>query len=315
MDIKEKESKKQERTQKLYNEQHKIENGEVYKRCNSHKEFFPNEDEWSPCTEEYFYKNKINGLDGLYPYCKKCSIKKMQGWRKDNPEKYKLDNAEYKKNHHEEVIEFTKNWRKENDQHVKDYIKQYQLDNTEKLRGYGLNRAIKNHDITSTEWISCKEYFKNEEGIYICAYCGLPITEHYNMRKGISKLFDLHKEHVDDDGLNDLSNCVPSCVSCNSQKWNFDMEEWYQQQDFFSNDRLNKIYKWINEDCKQFYIEKQEFPYIIKRKRNEDNKTYHSELWSKDEKGKLLECLGIAENKKGLNIYIKKYYNNYSNNN
>lgn len=31
---------------------------------------------------------------------------------------------------------------------------------------------------------------------------------------------DLHKEHVNDDGANDLSNCVPACYSSTAKNGN-----------------------------------------------------------------------------------------------
>lgn len=63
------------------------------------------------------------------------------------------------------------------------------------------------------------------------------------------KQFDLHKEHVDDSGANDLSNCVPSCQSCNSSKNIFSLEEWYTEDNLnFTEERLSKIYRWLNED-------------------------------------------------------------------
>ena len=38
-----------------------------------------------PTTKEYFYENKSNKVDGLFPYCKRCSSLKSQNWQKDNP--------------------------------------------------------------------------------------------------------------------------------------------------------------------------------------------------------------------------------------
>lgn len=55
----------------------------------------------------------------------------------------------------------------------------------------------------------------------------------------------LHKEHVDHEGANDLSNCIPACKTCNSHKWEFDMESWYRNYEHFSEERLNKIKEWL----------------------------------------------------------------------
>lgn len=66
------------------------------------------------------------------------------------------------------------------------------------------------------------------------------------------RLYDLHKEHVEDEGANDLSNCVPSCGNCNSQKWKYDFKEWYKSQEFYDERRYNLIITWIGEDFKKY---------------------------------------------------------------
>jgi hypothetical protein len=65
----------------------------------------------------------------------------------------------------------------------------------------------------------------------------------------------LHKEHVNCNGEGNLSNCVPSCKSCNCSKHTDNMEEWYRKQTFFSEDKLDKIHKWINIDYQQYIQE------------------------------------------------------------
>ncbi len=68
---------------------------------------------------------------------------------------------------------------------------------------------------------------------------------------GELKNFDLHKEHVNHNGANDLSNCVPACYSCNSKKWIYEFEDWYNEgNEIFSQYRLDKIYKWLSNDYK-----------------------------------------------------------------
>jgi len=55
----------------------------------------------------------------------------------------------------------------------------------------------------------------------------------------------LHKEHVDDNGANDLSNCVPSCQSCNSTKNLKTLEEIIELKiiEKFTQEKYNKINK------------------------------------------------------------------------
>ena len=168
-------------------------NGVLYKKCTKHNLYFPEEDEWFPCTKEYFYKVNTNKTDGLFPYGK------VKEWIKNNPDK---------------------------------------------LKGYVANHQ--SHNITKKEWEYCKQYFN-----YECAYCGLPLSEHYRKYKGERIKSDFHKEHVDHNGTNDLSNCIPSCTSCNSQKWKFELDTFYNESNGnYTQERYDKIKQWLNEDYK-----------------------------------------------------------------
>lgn len=65
----------------------------------------------------------------------------------------------------------------------------------------------------------------------------------------------MHKEHVIDDGSNKLDNCVPACKDCNGHKWEYPLENWYNDNNpFFSQEKLDKINKWTNEDYKLYII-------------------------------------------------------------
>lgn len=126
---------------------------------------------------------------------------------------------------------------------------EWQRNNKDKLKKY--NSQHKNHEITNDEWEDCKNYF-----YYRCAYCGLPIEEHFVPFNGEIIHSDFHKEHVNHNGENDLSNCVPSCKSCNCSKWTYSLEEWYTVKNkHFNEQRLSKISKWIKIDY-QKYINK-----------------------------------------------------------
>jgi hypothetical protein len=126
---------------------------------------------------------------------------------------------------------------------AKGVYREWQRNNTDKIKEYNNNH--RKHDISKKEWEYCKKYFE-----YECAYCG--ITE-----KQAKKLYKqgLHKEHVEHYGSNNLSNCVPSCKICNSSKRKAELNIWYNKQEFFKQDRLDKIIKWVTEDYKE-YIER-----------------------------------------------------------
>ncbi|MGG0667773.1 HNH endonuclease [Lederbergia citrisecunda] len=192
-----------------------------------------------------FYSRKASNIskgDYIYyhPQCKKCSIERSWEWQKKNPEK----KYEYNKKRREENPEYYKwyrdNYYNNNREKVLEDYRRWQRENRDKIREYGSSRwQNKKHEISNDEWESCKLYFNTS-----CAYCGMALDEHLEVFKT-----DLHKEHVDHDGANDLSNCVPSCKRRNSSKWTFSFSEWYDETNpFYDGERLLKIVTWLNED-------------------------------------------------------------------
>lgn len=206
-----------------------------------------------PTTVEYFYKNKSSS-DGLHSWCKECTKKRASKWQKDNPERYK----EIRKGTEEKPR--TKLLKREMNQRLlkEGKRKDWQNNNKDKISEYVRNkRENKTHNISNEEWENCKNYFH-----YRCAYCGLAIEEHYIRFKGQIRLGDFHREHVDDKGANDLSNCIPACKSCNSKKNILTLDEWYSNENelcgCYSFERLLKIFKWLKEDYKQYIKNYQE---------------------------------------------------------
>lgn len=48
-------------------------------------------------------------------------------------------------------------------------------------------------------------------------------------------------------GSSNRNNLIPCCRRCNSNKASSKMEDWYQQQDYFTDVRMSKIQAWINQ--------------------------------------------------------------------
>lgn len=93
-------------------------------------------------------------------------------------------------------------------------------------------RGEENPDFTHQEWKECLIFFSGE-----CAYCG------GTPRKG-QRLTRDHLEPVSHGGRTIQSNIVPACGSCNSSKGAEDFRDWFMKQPFFSQERLNRIFKW-----------------------------------------------------------------------
>jgi HNH endonuclease len=233
----EKQRRKEQRRKDKWNREHKDIKGIDHKLCSECKE-------WKPSDSDNFYKNKANSIDGLHLCCKKCAVKKSISWNINNPEKVRKyaresvkrpDRLPYVKEQKRRYIERGKR-------------AEWERNNREKLRQYSEHKRLNGtHIISSEEWIHCKKYFDNA-----CAYCG--ISEELHKEKHNQ---NLHKEHVQHDGLNDLSNCVPACKACNSSKRDYRLEEWYNNdKKFYAEWKLNKIIKWIQDDHKNFMVSK-----------------------------------------------------------
>lgn len=194
--------------------------------------------------------------------------------------------------HREHMNEVTRAWAKNNHDHKREYEKEYHIKHPEKQKQYEINHRI--HEITNSEWENCLHTYG-----YKCAYCGTTLKDHKNKFNQT-----LHKDHVDTDGYNDLSNAVPSCRSCNSAKHDLDMKEWFRRQIFFTEEKLEFIVWWIIEGYKNYIEEKP--PYRVIRKRNEGLTTYHFELWTVDNMRNKILLIANSKNKKGLDNYIKE---------
>jgi hypothetical protein len=234
--------------------------------------------------QEYYY---------FYTQCIECSIRKIQNKRIENPQDivdYNHDRYLRKK---EEYLPLYVTYRNVNKEKYKEWSREWRRNNPERC-SY-LSSLHRKHDVSSTEEQAMLKAFN-----YSCAYCGMTLKEHKN--KFNEKL---HNEHVDNEGYNDLRNDIPACKSCNCSKHEYNMEEWYEKQSFYSREKYDKIIWWITIGY-QDYIEDKP-PYIITRSRLEfDDGTYgyQHELWSVDEKRNMVECIDIKRKKKDLDLTL-----------
>lgn len=93
-------------------------------------------------------------------------------------------------------------------------------------------RGEDNPEFTHQEWKETLIFFNGE-----CAYCGC------TPRRG-QRLTRDHLEPVSHGGRTVHGNIIPACSSCNSSKGAEDFKDWFMAQPFFSQERLNRIFKW-----------------------------------------------------------------------
>ena len=205
-----------------------------------------------------FYKKK-DCKYGVCSYCKKCNKKRNKEWREESG---------YEKKRYEENKEYYKVKNSKYYDNNKEYFEEYYNENKEHLGELRKERYQKNKD---KELEQSKIYHKNNPHIAFNGYCrrkereekqGRGITKEqwrevmmfFNWKCAYSdKCLGNNKDNMrtidhivplDKGGENEIWNLVPMYRNYNTSKHTSNMLEWYTQQDFFSIDRLTKIYEW-----------------------------------------------------------------------
>ena len=55
-------------------------------------------------------------------------------------------------------------------------------------------------------------------------------------------------------GSSNRNNLVPACRRCNTAKASTKMEEWYEQQEFFTQARMDRIKSWMNQEVVELFV-------------------------------------------------------------
>lgn len=197
--------------------------------------------------DEFYSQKKHSKVRGEYiyynPECKECASERSMRWTGDNKERAReIDNRYYKsKKGKENKARKSESRKSENG---KLYFKNYQKNNLDKFTVYNQKRrSMKNQletNFTVEDWNNCLKHFN-----YCCAYCGMSETE--NVDKFNQKLEQEHVIPVTKGGGYTVDNIIPSCRSCNASKYNNDVLEWYEIQDFFSESKRDEIFFYLDK--------------------------------------------------------------------
>ncbi|MFL0245507.1 HNH endonuclease [Candidatus Clostridium stratigraminis] len=198
-----------------------------------------------PATSEYFGKRK-DSKDGLRTDCKECHSKIQRAYKEQHRSELEKYQKEYRNIHQVEKKEYAKKYypkyyqdNKEDitKRHV-EYNRRYiktpygkELDRAKKHRHRALD-YLNGGSYTVEQWKDCLKYFNNT-----CAYSGEKLN-----------LDNLNVDHIiplNNGGTSYIWNICPSINYVNLSKGNRDIEEWYRRQIYFSEERLQKIYNWI----------------------------------------------------------------------
>jgi 5-methylcytosine-specific restriction endonuclease McrA len=212
-----------------------------------------------------FYKKKAT-KDGYRQECKECTKAVNRKYTDANAEKVAEIKREYKRNNKEQVLAKEAKYREQNREEVRrrsrewgrnnadkrgDYQKRYYSVNKEYIsarnkeyrkanplitvmkeqRRRSLKRQLPN-TFTKEQWAYSLEYFENS-----CCYCGS--TD--------GKLQQEHVISLSKGGGYVASNIIPACSSCNQSKNNSALAKWYPKSMNFSEERFEKIERYISE--------------------------------------------------------------------
>ena len=216
-----------------------------------------------PSTNEYFsYTNKSKGK--LKTWCKVCDKEYQKEYRENNKDTIKEKNKVYRENNKDKIREYKKEYRENNKDKIregrkvhyennKDKVREgrkvyyennkdtileknkvYYENNKDKVREWSKRYQHKKRgnggSYTKAQWLDALEYFD-----YKCAYTGECIKHSCDIE---------HIVPISKGGTSYIWNLVPSTKSANCSKHNRDMEEWYKEQEYFCEERLNKILEY-----------------------------------------------------------------------
>ena len=187
-------------------------------------------------ANNYNFSKKKGGKWGLKNTCKKCD----KQWREDNKEERLEYMKQYYKKNKEERLEYMKQYNKENKDKMKEYNKRWHKNNPEKLFNKHNKRRNKlenqGRGITKEQYKECNKWFD-----WRCAYSGEKME---NNKTSNGRTLD-HIVALDNGGLNEPWNVIPMRKGYNTSKYiTENVLDWYLEQEYYSEDRLNKIVEW-----------------------------------------------------------------------
>lgn len=238
---------------KQYRQDNKEKRGEQQKRY-----YEANKDKAAERRKQYYEANKEKEAERHKRWYEKNKDKIAKHKKQYNKQYYKANRGkkleyakQYRENNKEKVTEYNKRWYEDNPKYRKqwqeanrDKVAEYQKQYRQSPRGQVVafngqqRRRIKEEEqgtgITKDQWLEMMNFFD-----WKCAYSGEYIGGKQNYQRTIDHIVPLNSG-----GNNMVWNMVPMLRKLNSSKNASNMEEWYREQDCYSEARLAKIYDW-----------------------------------------------------------------------
>jgi hypothetical protein len=179
---------------------------------------------------------KVEEKDRRYYLANREKLKaKSRHWRRNNYKKYYKVNREI-------ILEKARQWREANIEKVRETGRRYYQANIEKRieesrRRKAFKRTMRAKALSPLT-IAGKDarfaLWRNH-----CAFCG--VDPKHPRNHGYKRLTVDHLLALVSHGLDESTNIVPACSTCNSSKNAKPVEAWYRRQPFFTEARWCKI--------------------------------------------------------------------------
>lgn len=153
----------------------------------------------------------------------------------NNKEKIKEYSKQYKENNKEKVAQSNKRYREEHKEEIREWHKQNYKNNPEKYFNNRQKRRqqeeLQGDGINKEQWLEMMNFFN-----WKCAYSDIVLDDMY---RSIDHIIP-----ISSNGLHEVWNCVPMYLNYNLSKRASNPLEWYKQQEYYSEERLNRIIEW-----------------------------------------------------------------------
>lgn len=215
-------------------------------------------------NKEAIAKQKNEYMRRYYQENKEDIKEYQRQYYQENKEAINEQHRQYYEANKEADKERCKHWREVNKEYRAGYQRQYYQDNKEaiakRIRRYKetpqgqvvafnsrcrrrAKEQTQGRGITKEQWLECMSFFN-----WQCAYSGEYIGGEGKETRSLD-----HIEPINKGGANEIWNVVPMYRAYNISKHDKDMLQWYKEQTFFSEERLNKIYEWQEYAYKKWH--------------------------------------------------------------
>ena len=165
-------------------------------------------------------------------------------WDKRNPENRRERSRRYYSANRDKVIQKGRQWRQANQDRVRESVRRWHAANPDKVREknrrrYACKRAARRQSLQPVTRAQIDARFALWQNR--CAFCGVLAADPRN--RGRKRLTVEHALALASGGLDEAANIIPACTACNSSKKSSPIEDWYRQQEWFTEARWAKIRK------------------------------------------------------------------------